>query len=60
MDLQKYLGYVLEDVIPFFEEQNIQYEIYELLTPKGEKIGEEKRIVKIEEGQTVKIFISYF
>lgn len=60
MDCQKFLGYNINDVIPILENAGINYDLIELLTPKKEKIGDDIRIVKIEEGQRLSIYVSYF
>ncbi|MCX7695616.1 MAG: hypothetical protein N2Z71_07925 [Caloramator sp.] len=60
MDVKNFLAYKLEDIEEYLKNNSINYELIEVDNPKGIKIGEEKRIIKIQEEASIKIYYSYF
>ncbi|MBZ4663517.1 MAG: hypothetical protein JG776_1227 [Caloramator sp.] len=60
MDVKNFLAHKLEDIEDYLKKSGINYELIEVDNPKGVKIGDEKRIIKIEEEASIKIYYSYF
>ncbi|SEF45263.1 hypothetical protein SAMN05660865_00259 [Caloramator fervidus] len=61
MDVRKFLGFDLEKVEEMLKKHNVKYRICYLLSPKGKKLGEEKKVIKIEEkDDEFIIYVSYF
>lgn len=60
MDVKNFLAHKLEDIEDYLKNNGINYELIEVDNPKGVKIGDEKRIIKIEEETSIKIYYSYF
>ena len=48
MELQKYIGYKLEDVKTILDESGIHYKVIETFDTKQTKMGDEIRIVNIK------------
>ncbi|SHE32893.1 hypothetical protein [Caloramator proteoclasticus] len=60
MEVKSFLAHKLEDVEEYLKKSGIDYELIEVDNPKGVKIGDEKRVIKIVEDASIKIYYSYF
>lgn len=61
MDIERYIGFRVETIIPLLDEKHIEYNIEEVWDTKRTKIGEDLRIIKIEENNNqLTIYVSYF
>lgn len=60
MDLEKYIGFKLDEIIPIIEVQKLQYNIIEVWDNKRTKMGDEKRIINIKVNNIIEIYVAYF
>lgn len=59
MDIEKYIGFRLETVKKLIDESNIKYSIVEVWDTKKTKIGNDLRIIKVD-NLSLTIYVSYF
>lgn len=61
MDIDKYIGFRVETLSTLLNEMNVDYNIVEVWDNKKTKLGNDFRIVKIEQnGNNLTIYASYF
>lgn len=60
MSFKDFLGYRLRDVQPYLAQSHINYTIVELKDRKNTRMGDELRIVKVEEKGEIIIYVAYF
>lgn len=60
MELRDFLGYRLSDVQPYLVKNHINYTIVELKDRKNTRMGDELRIVKMEDKGEIIIYVTYF
>lgn len=60
MGLKDFLGYRLSDVQPYLDQNHVNYNIVELKDRKNTRMGDELRVVKIEEKEENIIYVAYF
>lgn len=60
MELKDYIGFNIEEVIPILIQKNISYKIIETWDTKGTKMGNDIRIVNIQEKDSIEIYVAYF
>ena len=60
MELKEFLGRRLSDIKPFLLENGVNYAVVELKDRKNTKMGDELRIVKIEEKEKTIIYVAFF
>ncbi|MCX7903651.1 MAG: hypothetical protein N2486_03975 [Caloramator sp.] len=60
MEMQRFLGYPLNFVEEILSSQNVSYTVKYVLPPNGSKLGDEVRIIKIDETNAITIYVSYF
>lgn len=61
MDIEKYIGFRFETLKEILDQNKMKYKIIEVWDTKKTKIGEDLRIVKIENNNNdLKIYVSYF
>ncbi|CCJ33493.1 hypothetical protein [Caloramator australicus] len=60
MEMQRFLGYPLKYLEEFLNSKNVPFTVKYVLAPNGKKLGDEVRIIKIDEADTITIYASYF
>lgn len=61
MDIDKYIGFRVESLSTLLNEMNMDYSIVEVWDNKKTKLGNDLRIIKIEQnGNNLTIYASYF
>lgn len=60
MELKDFLGRKLSDVQPYLAQNHVDYTIVELKDRKNTRMGDELRIVKMEDKGEVIIYVAYF
>jgi hypothetical protein len=60
MDIEKYIGFKLDEIIPLLQRDNLQYEIKEVWDTKNTKLGDDLRIINIEDKGKIVIYVAYF
>lgn len=60
MELKDFLGHRLSDMQPYLACNRLNYTIVELKDMKNTRMGDELRIVKVEEKGEVVIYVAYF
>lgn len=61
MDVEKYIGFRFETIKKMLNENDMKYNIIEVWDTKKTKIGDDLRIVKVENNSNVlNIYVSYF
>ena len=60
MKLKDFLGRRFSDIQPYLLQNGISYTLVELKDRKNTKMGDELRIVKIEEKEKAFIYVAYF
>jgi hypothetical protein len=60
MDIMKYIGFKLDEVLEVLERENIVYKIIETYDTKGTKLGNEIRILNIKKSEVVQLYVAYF
>lgn len=60
MELNRYLGFKLDEVKSILDKEMIDYEVIEAWDTKKTKLGDDIRVIKITSGDKIKIYVSYF
>lgn len=61
MDIEKYIGFRFEILKKFLDESDIKYSVIEVWDTKKTKIGDDLRVIKIENNNNnLTIYVSYF
>lgn len=61
MDFKKYIGYSFDKFKSILQNENVVYDLIELYDTKKTKLGDDLRIVNINEGNNkLIIYIAYF
>jgi hypothetical protein len=60
MDFSRYIGLKAEEVCHILDSLNIKYETREIWDTKKTKMGNDNRIVKIIESDTIILYSAYF
>lgn len=60
MEVEKYIGFRFETVKKLLEESGIKYHVIEVWDTKKTKVGDDLRIIKIENNNDLTIYVSYF
>lgn len=61
MDIEKYIGFRFETLKKLLDENDIKYSIIEVWDTKKTKIGDDLRVIKIENSNNnLTIYVSYF
>ncbi len=61
MDMEKYIGFRAEFLSTLLNEKHMEYTIEEVWDTKKTKLGNELRIIKIEQNNNnLTIYVSYF
>jgi hypothetical protein len=60
MEHKEFLGHKLSDIKPYLLENGVNYSVVELKDRKNTKMGDELRIVKVEEKEKTIIYVAYF
>lgn len=60
MELEKYIGFKLDEIIPIVESHKLLYNIIEVWDNKKTKMGNDKRIINIKNNDIIEIYVAYF
>lgn len=60
MDIEKYIGFRFETIKPLLDESNLDYNLVEVWDTKKTKMGDDLRIIKVDNGNNLTIYVSYF
>lgn len=61
MNFKEYIGFNIEEVEPLLIKENVNYKIVEVLDPKNNKLGNDIRIINVQnENDIIKIYVAYF
>jgi hypothetical protein len=60
MDIEKYIGFRFETLKPLLDKSNIDYSLVEVWDTKKTKLGNDLRIIKVDNSNNLTIYVSYF
>lgn len=60
MNIEKYIGFRFETIKPLLDEGNKDYRLVEVWDTKKTKIGNDLRIIKVDNSINLTIYVSYF
>ncbi len=60
MELNRYLGFKLDEVKSILENEKVDFEVIEAWDTKRTKLGDDVRVVKFSCDDKIKIYVSYF
>jgi hypothetical protein len=60
MDIEKYIGFRFETLKPLLDKSNIDYSLVEVWDTKKTKMGNDLRIIKVDNSNNLTIYVSYF
>jgi hypothetical protein len=60
MEIEKFIGFRFDTIKTILDDTGIKYNLIEVWDTKKTKVGDELRIIKVDNSDDLKIYVSYF